>query len=383
MVNPITTRLIPKGLLKRLPPSLSAGPLNPTTPTLASLGQAQPLQSLSRRIYDEIPARHAQSVAILSSLTKIMPSAASITSSESIHSTIERFVQDISILSQIQKPSSTMEQDKNQEFPNTLKALQSRHNGTIDHAQEGLRRLSTVQLSKDRFRMMLLLLEDFYNLNIGSSLLMAEYINLIENKAPLARLIQPHKIAEKAIADAQVICRQHFNQPAPTVELVMKDRNLTTAYVESHLHRILFEVIKNSMGAVSERHRDNKEIPPLKLVIAKGGEDIAFRLSDRGTGLAQSCLKDLFNFGLSTKAVNSSDTTDSAPISNQRNPLRETELKNDLPTYISQPLYRPGGHGLSLSRLYARYFGGEVEVVSMEGFGTESYVYLKREGANK
>ena len=34
------------------------------------------------------------------------------------------------------------------------------------------------------------------------------------------------------------------------------------------------------------------------------------------------------------------------------------------------------GYGLPLSRLYARYFGGDLEVISMDGFGTDTFVYL-------
>jgi signal transduction histidine kinase len=30
------------------------------------------------------------------------------------------------------------------------------------------------------------------------------------------------------------------------------------------------------------------------------------------------------------------------------------------------------GHGLPFSRLYARYFGGNVDIMSMEGYGTVS-----------
>lgn len=35
------------------------------------------------------------------------------------------------------------------------------------------------------------------------------------------------------------------------------------------------------------------------------------------------------------------------------------------------------GYGLPIARLYARYLGGDLEVQSLEGRGTDAYVYLK------
>jgi pyruvate dehydrogenase kinase 2/3/4 len=38
------------------------------------------------------------------------------------------------------------------------------------------------------------------------------------------------------------------------------------------------------------------------------------------------------------------------------------------------------GYGLPLSRLYARYFGGDLQVISMDGYGTDAYLHLNRLG---
>jgi pyruvate dehydrogenase kinase 2/3/4 len=38
------------------------------------------------------------------------------------------------------------------------------------------------------------------------------------------------------------------------------------------------------------------------------------------------------------------------------------------------------GYGLPISRNYARYFGGDLQIMSMEGYGTDSFIYLPRLG---
>ena len=36
------------------------------------------------------------------------------------------------------------------------------------------------------------------------------------------------------------------------------------------------------------------------------------------------------------------------------------------------------GYGLPIGRGYARYFGGDLQIISMEGYGTDAYLHLSR-----
>ena len=42
-----------------------------------------------------------------------------------------------------------------------------------------------------------------------------------------------------------------------------------------------------------------------------------------------------------------------------------------------------GGFGLPIARVFARYFGGELKVFSVEGFGTDAFVYIPHLGHSK
>lgn len=41
------------------------------------------------------------------------------------------------------------------------------------------------------------------------------------------------------------------------------------------------------------------------------------------------------------------------------------------------------GYGLPISRSYCRYFGGDLDIMSMEGYGTDAFIYLNRLGDSK
>lgn len=58
-----------------------------------------------------------------------------------------------------------------------------------------------------------------------------------------------------------------------------KSKPIRTVYVPSHLYHILFELFKNSMRAVMEKHQDADTIPPLKVTIVEGKEDISLKIS--------------------------------------------------------------------------------------------------------
>jgi hypothetical protein len=50
------------------------------------------------------------------------------------------------------------------------------------------------------------------------------------------------------------------------------------------------------------------------------------------------------------------------------------------PIFQKKSQWRVLGVGLPLSRVYARYFGGDLQVISMEGYGTDAYVFVRRLG---
>ncbi|KAM8795197.1 pyruvate dehydrogenase kinase, isozyme 2 [Eudromia elegans] len=126
---------------------------------------------------------------------------------------------------------------------------------------------------------------------------------------------------------------------------------ITIVYVPSHLYHMLFELFKNAMRATVESHEASPRLPPIKVMVALGQEDLSIKMSDRGLGVPLRKIERLFSYLYST-APTPQLGTGGAPLAGF-------------------------GYGLPISRLYAKYFQGDLQLFSMEGFGTDAVIYLK------
>lgn len=85
-------------------------------------------------------------------------------------------------------------------------------------------------------------------------------------------------------------------------------------YVPSHLYHMLFELFKNSMRAVMEMHQESDSIPPIKVTIVSGKEDICVKISDVGGGIPRSQVDQLFKYMYSTAPHPSKSDIHTVPL---------------------------------------------------------------------
>lgn len=98
-------------------------------------------------------------------------------------------------------------------------------------------------------------------------LISSEYVGIICTRTNVC------EIAQDAIDNARFICEEHYGLfKAPEVKLYCP-KTLEFMYVPSHLHHMLFELLKNSLRAVVETHgEDCDQFPGIKIVVAEGKE---------------------------------------------------------------------------------------------------------------
>lgn len=66
-----------------------------------------------------------------------------------------------------------------------------------------------------------------------------------------------------------------------------------------------------------ETHQDSGNIPPIKVTIVKGKEDISVKISDRGGGIARSQVDQLFKYMYSTAPQPSKSDMHTVPLAGE------------------------------------------------------------------
>lgn len=165
-------------------------------------------------------------------------------------------------------------------------------------------------------------------------------------------------VVKDAYENARFLCDQYY---LSSPDLIITEHNelehgapIHIIYVPSHLYHMLFELFKNSMRAVVEHHNNNNNdnYPPIQVTVVRGKEDICVKMSDRGGGIPRSLTDQLFHYMYSTAPQPSKSDAHTVPLAGY-------------------------GYGLPISRLYARYFHGELSLLSCDGYGTDAIVYMK------
>uniref|UniRef100_A0A671NEJ3 Protein-serine/threonine kinase n=1 Tax=Sinocyclocheilus anshuiensis TaxID=1608454 RepID=A0A671NEJ3_9TELE len=172
--------------------------------------------------------------------------------------------------------------------------------------------------------------------------------------------IDPHcqvaEVVKDAYESARMLCDQYYLSSPDLVlqELNTDNRNqpISIVYVPSHLYHMLFELFKNAMRATIESHKEGSNLPPIQVMVAIGGEDLTVKMSDQGGGVPFRKMENLFSYMYSTAPKPQMDDKHRAPLAGF-------------------------GYGLPISRLYAKYFQGDLQLYSMEGHGTDAVIHLK------
>lgn len=265
---------------------------------------------------------------------------------------------------------SSVGEDVLNKFGETLDQMRNRHSTVVETMAEGI--LEMKKEFKDSAEdghtasCIQYFLDRLYANRIGIAVLAKHHLMLfakMQKDEHCIGAIDPEcdimSIAEDAYENARFLCDQYY-MASPDCEFEChlpfskssKEKKITLTYIPSHLYHMIFELMKNALRAVVEHHQHhNSDLPPVKVLICQGHKDITIKISDQGGGIRRSHLVHLFNYMYST-APRPDDSHTMTPLAGY-------------------------GYGLPLSKLYARYFNGDLWLNSIDGFGTDAMICLK------
>ncbi|CAH8453913.1 unnamed protein product [Schistosoma haematobium] len=267
------------------------------------------------------------------------------------------------------------------QFNEILASIRSRHTTVVETMAQGVMEMQenykTDIVTNNQVQYFL---DRFYMMRISIRMLLSQHLLMFGSELNKHRRyvgsIDPdcnvREILDDAYEDAKFLC-EHYYSAAPEMKVRVHsgdNAKIEFVYVPSHLYHILFELLKNAMRAVVEQHSRADQLPPIKVLIATGQENVAIKISDLGGGIPRSQMDLVFNYTYTTAG--------------QAKRCGETSSLSMEPRPPGQGTSAPMagyGYGLPLSRLYAKYFNGDLILSGVEGYGTDAIVYLKRNAA--
>ncbi|KAJ1979953.1 [Pyruvate dehydrogenase (acetyl-transferring)] kinase 2, mitochondrial [Dimargaris verticillata] len=197
-------------------------------------------------------------------------------------------------------------------------------------------------------------------------------------------------IAERCSARCREVFRQVYHTRITPPVAVDGALGAQFTYIPDHIEYILYEVLKNAMRAVMDAttpsssstmatqslaldqpdadNGSSNPYPPITVTICEGSSTLVFRISDQGGGIPSDIVDTIWDYGPNRKSQ----------ISNFHQ-MPQLAGKIDDPIGHLSPLTH-FGMGLPMSRVYVNYWGGKIQVHTMEGFGTDVYVHLPKLG---
>lgn len=197
---------------------------------------------------------------------------------------------------------------------------------------------------------------------------------------------------------AQQLSRKATNSNSAIPDIKISGHlDATFPYIQSHLEYIVGELLRNSILAVMERNRgSSSKPPPIEILICEAPQHVVIRISDQGEGIPRDMIPYLWSFNKGPKnaarlhnlervpemAATVNELEGSSPCQGvtENRGLPEKRRDSSLGSLSSRPPNLRLGMGLPMSRVYAEYWAGSLELHSLEGYGVDAFLQISKLG---
>ncbi|XP_068679925.1 branched-chain alpha-ketoacid dehydrogenase kinase-like [Montipora capricornis] len=312
-------------------------------------------------LHKELPIRIARRVVDFQQLPHIL------LCNPVIHDVYELYLRAFSVLNKFPKVE-TLELEER--YNRIIKQLLDDHQSVVTHLAEGFHECQKNVPYET--------INEFLNRTLTSRLgirMLAEHHLALSIDKPnyigiICTGLNFRQIIERSGDFARKVC-EHTYGVAPGL-IVNGHTQAVFPYIPAPLEYILQELLKNAMRASVEQHLDNRsEVPNVVVTLCSNDTEFFVRISDRGGGISESKLQDIFKYSFTTMG----DRSTIRPSDNEN--ILFDLCKESVNNSPSGGPMAGWGFGLPTSRAYATYLGGSLQLQSMEGLGTDVYLRLR------
>ncbi|KAJ7043372.1 atypical/PDHK/BCKDK protein kinase [Mycena alexandri] len=292
--------------------------------------------------------------------------------------------------------------EENQKFTEQLEDLVHRHTNDIPTMAKGFlesaKYMSPTQISNFldaaiRNRISVRLIAE-QHISIARALEATSHGEEVGNIGVVDMQCSPSQMIRMCESYVAELCSATLGA-SPSV-IIDGHRDATFAYIPVHLEYILTEILKNSFRATVELHKAGA-LPPVRITLspppsgsagASSSHFFSIRIRDEGGGVSPSNMARIFSYAFTTAKSDADDDLDGGggPYAAQHvgglanigggdtnlfNEMTSKGLQTGLGSIAGL------GYGLPMSKLYAQYFGGSLDLMSLEGWGSDVFLKLR------
>ncbi|TPX54173.1 hypothetical protein SeMB42_g00405 [Synchytrium endobioticum] len=331
-----------------------------TTPVtlhyLLELGKQQSIIESGRYLHEELPKRMARRCKALQNLPFIIGVNPWI---RSVHNLYKDSFDTLRAIPEVKDEQSEAY------FSRILRALVEDHNDVIPKLAKGFMECEKYMKRKESTDF----LDKMINARIGIRVLAEHHLALREYHPAWIGIVNtrlsPASLVRKVADQVQELCEINYGS-APEVELTGHIDTIF-AYIPVHLEYVLTELLKNAFRATVEYGQKTRQmdLPPIEVTIGRGLEEISFRVRDQGGGIPEHELNKVWEYSYTTVPKYNESESDALSTISRMNMQRG----------MGGPMAGLG-FGLPMSRIYAQYFGGTMDIKVVEAHGCDAFLMV-------